>query len=249
MKKYNFLKNIKKDFYIFKYFLSEEKRLIFILIIAILAVSIYIFTNRLPEVMNYGGELMRAMYEISIALLVGVIFYFFQVFLPKIDKRINAQRELNTIINDLTGLISMIVENYYNEKEIWEIKFHNNPSQYIYDNIDLLSKYFESNLKLDDAMKFKWNKNKKTFRDEFFKRIGSFNNNYRELKLQYSDVLEKKTLDNLEAIYKNYIFIEIREHEYLSQKTDINKFNFKKLLENMRNVQNTANKINMLAKF
>lgn len=197
-----FLNKTKKYFYVVKYFVQEEKILILLLSVSILFVVAFIFTNRLPEKMIYGTELMTAFYDIAIALFVGVMFYFFQVFLPKIDRRRNAQRELNFIVNDLNRMLSLIIENYYTHEKLFEIRFSNNPSRYIYNNIDLLADFFEKYLKLDDIIKFNWNKDKKTFYDELIKRIKNHNKNYRELILKYGDILENKTLDSLENIYE-----------------------------------------------
>ncbi|MCK5460275.1 hypothetical protein KAI52_04115 [Candidatus Parcubacteria bacterium] len=171
-----------------------------------------------------------------------------QIFLPKVNKRKNAQRELNVIINDLTRLISLIIRNYYSDLKLWKVGLDSNPSKYIYNNIDEISKYIEDNLKLDDIIKFGWNKEKKlTFRDKFFKIINKFNIDYREIMLKYGDYLENETLYNLEQVYRNYIFINIRELDYLSQ-SDIHEITIKKLLQNMYNIQKTANKINDICK-
>ena len=246
IKKY--FKKIKNKFFILKYFFIEEKWLILIMSIAITLISIYIFTNNLPEVIIFGSELIIVMYDISIAFLIGIILYFLQIFLPKVNKRKNAQRELNVIINDLTRLISLIIRNYYSDLKLWKVGLDSNPSKYIYNNIDEISKYIEDNLKLDDIIKFGWNKEKKlTFRDKFFKIINKFNIDYREIMLKYGDYLENETLYNLEQVYRNYIFINIREFYYLPQDT-ISKFTIKKLLQNMHNIQKTADKINCICK-
>ena len=241
-------KKIKNCFYVLKYFYVEARGLVLVMFIATAFILIYIFTNDLPEIIPFGSELIIAVYNISIAFLIGVILYFLQIFLPKIRKRKNAQRELNIIINDLTRLISLIIENYYSSQKLWEIKFCENPSKYIYNNMDEISKYIEDNLKLDDIIKFKWNKEKKlTLRNEFFKTVNKFNVDYREIRLKYGDYLESKTFDNLEQIYRNYIFIYIREQDYLSQ-DHINKFTIKKLLENMYKTQETADKTNNICR-
>jgi len=230
----------KKPFSILKYFFIEEIRLIIILFISSIFISIYIYKNDL--------SFSLITYDISIAFLTGIILYFFLIFLPKISKRKNAQRELNIIINDLIKLFSLIIENYYSDEELRGIRFRNNPKKYIYDNIDEISKYIENNLKLDDIIKFKWNKDRKlTLNNNFFKVVNKFNVNYREIILKYGDYLEKETLDNLEQIYKNHIFINIREYDYLSQ-NDIREITIKKLLQDIYSIQKTADRINNICK-
>lgn len=243
-----YFKKIKNYFYIFKYFYVEAKVLVLVMLIAIAVIFIYIFTNDLPEIIPFGSELIIVAYNISIAFLIGAILYFLQIFLPKIVKRKNAQRELNIIINGLTKLISTIIENYYSDQKLWEVNFANSPSKYIYSDIDKISKYIADNLKLNDILRFKWNeKKKRTLIDEFFESVKKFNENYREIRLKYGDYLENKTLDNLERIYRNLIFIRIREYNYLSQ-YDIHQIEIKKLLQNMRNIQETADKINNICR-
>ena len=187
---------------------------------------------------------MIFIYDISIAFFIGVVFYSFQVFLVKFRKRRNAQRELNFIINNLIDLICLIIRHYYSKEKLIKIRFSNNPQEYIFNNIDEVSKFIEVNLKLNDTIKFEWNKNKLTFVDEFEKVVNQFTTDYREIILKYGDCLEEKTLNHLEKIHRNYIFINFREYKGMFSKINLFSCEVRGLLINMCNVQKTANKIN-----
>lgn len=235
---------MKKTFLTLKYFFNEEKWCKWIAILSIALILLYIFTNHLVEIIPFGVEFMVTIYDVSIAFLTGIIFYFFQVFLPNFKKRKNAQRELNGLINNLVGLVRLIINNYYSKDELYRIKFSNNPQEYIFNNIDELSKYIAKHLKLSDIIKFKWNeKEKLTLLDEFSKVINKFTDDYREIVLKYGDCLEENTLNNLENINRNYIFISLREDDEINQSL-IHESTIKKLLENMCVIQKAADKIN-----
>ncbi len=236
--------SIKKKTLILKYFYNEEKQGVFIVFLSISFILAYVFVSN----SFFCSKLITAIYDVSIAFLIGAILYFSQVFLPKIRKRENAQRELNIIINSLVDLIRLIIVNYYPEEELSKIRFYNNPQKYIFENKDEVSERIADKLKLNDVMEFKWNKKRLTFSDEFTDVINKFSVDYREIMLKYGDCLEENTLSSLEKIYRNYIFISFRENRKIFSQENINKIIVKKLLKNMHNVQKTADRINNFTK-
>ena len=44
--------------------------------------TLFIFTNRMPELFKYGSELMNFLYVISISIIAASIFYIYNIYLP-----------------------------------------------------------------------------------------------------------------------------------------------------------------------
>lgn len=68
-------------------YIKEYKNLSILTIISILIVLLYTFTSEIPELFKYGEETFFMAYSISIAIISNCIFSYFQIFIPKYNKR------------------------------------------------------------------------------------------------------------------------------------------------------------------
>jgi len=66
-----------------KKFVREEKIIFSIFVFSIFFSFFYIFTNRYDELFVFWKELMDFLYWISLSLIAAIIFYIFQVYIPK----------------------------------------------------------------------------------------------------------------------------------------------------------------------
>ena len=66
-----------------KKFLKEEKKITSIVMISFAFCILFIFTNRIPELLKYGSELMSFVYAISISIIAASIFYVINIYLPE----------------------------------------------------------------------------------------------------------------------------------------------------------------------
>lgn len=236
------MSKLKKTWLVFKSFIEEECFLFSLSIIGFLLILVYIRTNKYPEIIPNGTEIMTLSYDIGIALLTGVFLYFTQVFLPTFKKRKNAQRELNMIINELTVLTQLLVVHSSTKEEISDNHvLFSNPRNYLYSDIENISKKIGEKINIQTVIPAKWNKKKITFQDECNRAVRFFDENYRELLLKYRDCLEEKTLDALERINRNIIFISTGKE--ISFQSTLGP-SIETLLVDMQVIQSTANKIN-----
>ena len=73
-------------------FIKENKLISFIWLISINFITVYIATNRIPEITIFWTEIMILGYDLAIAMLASVIFYIFQVYIPEKNKKKNLKK-------------------------------------------------------------------------------------------------------------------------------------------------------------
>lgn len=143
-------------------FIFEEKLIFFgFFVPCLLIIFFYIFTIETKELFNYGAEIFNFFYNLSIAIFIGIVFYFLQVFYPKRNIRLIANRDINFLINSTLHSLFYSIFQHYASRELTR---KNSSKQNIYNKeyAELIAK----KLKIDEIIKWKWNKNKKIWSEE-----------------------------------------------------------------------------------
>lgn len=65
-----------------------------ILIISIIFLIFYVFTNRIPEFLKYGSEIIEIWKDLSISTIAAWIFFYFQVYIPQKWKNASLKKRL-----------------------------------------------------------------------------------------------------------------------------------------------------------
>lgn len=102
-----------------KNFINEEKKIFCLLVISIIFIITYVFSDRSPEWFIFGSEIMELFYNMSLSIFAGVIFYIFQIYIPSLSIREIAHREFSIICN---RVISKFTDMYMSASLIDDIK-------------------------------------------------------------------------------------------------------------------------------
>lgn len=212
-------------------FIVEEKIMSLFLFLSITIIIVFGTINNAC----FDGKTLKVLsicYDIAVAISIGITFYFFQVFFPKRNIRMIANRDTNLLINViLHGLFFSIFDYYYPD-----IKNSNKQKIYNDKNAELVIK----SLKLKEVINYRWNKAEMTWLEEINKTVKNFDVAYDKILMKYVNVVSWKMLKNLEQINRNTIFTSSREG-MLSQNS-VNEVAMKRIFFCMKNLRKISKK-------
>ena len=196
-----------------KKFFGKNIRLCFGLIISIIIIVGYIFTEKSPEKFVHAGVIFYTFYELGLAYIASFIFYIIVVYAPEERKRRMATLQFKyPIINHLGTLTSIYIASIDSENAC---KFNNVGEFLVSDSYTKEIKNLDFKYKVYKGGKLTWMTHIPKQFDEFKESINSILN-------KYGSIFEPEVLDSCEGLvnssllnYFNYgLMIDLKDVYY-----------------------------------
>lgn len=207
-------------------FLSEENEYIIILsFFSSLIIIFYLLFGEELELVPVYSKVFTLFYGLSLAVMVGVVFYYFQTFLPMVRLRKIADRDVNLLTYRVLHRLFIFLFSTVASLELMSKK-RSREDIYSDEYAELISK----NAKLDDMPP----NQKHTWFEEISNTVNKFDSEYEKIRMRnYYTAIRPDILNSLEQIHRNPIFIEFREG-FASKNGNINKISLKKIFKHMK---------------